>query len=661
MSLEVVGSFLALRSTGHLVESTVATTRGRTPESKPDDRVPRTGLKVYAWSVCALGVVPVAHSLSVMAQGRAPIEWLLFTALTLFTGFFAIRVPSLYATVSATESFVFAAALLFGPAAATVTVMLDGLIVVIRSDDRRLYRSIFSITEPAISVWVSAQLFFFVSGAEPRLGHTPSIWAIALPILLLTTSYFALNTVLTGTAIKLDGGLAFRAFLRANAGHVSVNFAASIFLLVLVALNAEHVVFAAVGIMLPMLGLSYYMSRTTMESVEESNRYLSNLNSLYLSSVEALEMAIDFKDQVTRGHIGRVQEAVVVMGKRLGIHGSDELMTLRAGALLHDLGKIGVPEHILNKPGPLSACEFEVMKTHATIWADIVAQMKFPYPVEPIVRHHHENWDGAGYPVGLSGTDIPLACRILAVVDCYDALRSDRPYRRGMDDREAMQIIQERRGTTYDPTIVDEFTRIRAQLGLGDVGEESTPLRSSITPTASPRPERPRVVSGEHAAAESLPEWIRAVAPDALAILYVHDEQRSVLTPIRISRAGFDSLFGLEILLGKRISGWVAVNRRAVLNADPNLDFESQTAEALSFKSCLSVAVEDGEELRGVLSLYATVPTAFSQEQLKVIESMKDLIPLSLLSGGPDDSALLTHQRPEVERRPALLERMTQA
>lgn len=640
---------------GHPVESATATTEGRTTEATPDEPAPRTGLKVYAWSVCALGAVPVLHSVSVIAQGTAPIEWLLFTALTLFTGFFAIRVPSLYATVSATESFVFAAALLFGPAAATVTVMLDGLIVAIRSEDRRLYRSIFGITEPAISVWVSAQLFFLASGAEPMLGQTPNIWAIALPIALLATSYFMLNTVLTGTAIALDGSLTFRAFLRANAGHVSVNFATSIFLLVLIALNAEHVVFAALGIMLPMLGLSYYMSRTTMESVEESNRYLSNLNSLYLSSVEALAMAIDFKDQVTRGHIGRVQEAVVIMGKRLGIRGSDELMTLRAGALLHDLGKIGVPEHILNKPGPLSACEFEVMKTHPAIGADIVAQMKFPYPVEPIVRHHHENWDGAGYPEGLSGTDIPLACRILAVVDCYDALRSDRPYRRGMDDREAIRIIQDRRGTMYDPTIVDEFTRIRDRLGLGDIGEESTPLHTSSTPTASPQPERPRVVSREHAASEGLPEWIRAVAPDALAILYVHDERRSVLTPIRISQAGFDSLIGLEIPLGKRISGWVAVNRRAVLNADPNLDFENQTAETLRFKSCLSVAVEDGEELRGVLSLYATLPAAFSQEQLKVIESMKDLIPLSLLSGGPDDSALIPHQRPETERRPALL------
>ena len=176
-----------------------------------------------------------------------------------------------------------------------------------------------------------------------------------------------------------------------------------------------------------------------MESVEESNRYLSNLNSLYLSSVEALAMVIDFKDQVTRGQIGRVQEAVVVMGKRLWIHGSDELMTLRAGALLHDLGKIGVPEHILNQAWPAERMRVrsdedpchdrgrhcradEVFRIRSspssgtTMRTGTVQAIRW-VSAAPIFRWPVESWPWS-----------------IATTRCV----RDRPYRRGMDDREAM-------------------------------------------------------------------------------------------------------------------------------------------------------------------------------------------------------------------------------
>src|SRR4029450_7942592 len=128
-----------------------------------------------------------------------------------------------------------------------------------------------------------------------------------------------------------------------------------------------------------------------------------------------------------------------------------------AASLLHDMGKLAVPEDILNKPGKLTPAEFEKMKLHASVGADILSAIEFPYPVVPIVRHHHENWDGSGYPDGLTGAEIPLGARILSVVDCFDALASGRPYRRRMTEAEALTIIADRRGQMYDPVVVDAF------------------------------------------------------------------------------------------------------------------------------------------------------------------------------------------------------------
>ena len=132
---------------------------------------------------------------------------------------------------------------------------------------------------------------------------------------------------------------------------------------------------------------------------------------------------------------------------------------------MHDTGKLAVPERILNKPGKLTPAEFETMKLHVDAGADILSSIDFPYPVVPIVRAHHENWDGTGYPNGLKGTDIPIGARILSVVDCYDALTSDRPYRAAMSDDEALAIIRARRGTFYDPAVVDTFERVCRDIG----------------------------------------------------------------------------------------------------------------------------------------------------------------------------------------------------
>ena len=215
--------------------------------------------------------------------------------------------------------------------------------------------------------------------------------------------------------------------------------------------NARSIDLAFIGVILPLLLVIYLTYSWSTGRIEAERKKNSELNRVFLSTIEALALAIDAKDQVTHGHIRRVQDFTMTLADALGVRDQNQLEAIRAAALLHDTGKLAVPEYILNKPGPLTSSEFERMKIHAAVGADILRSIDFPYPVEPIVRHHHENWDGSGYPSGLKGQEIPLGARILSVVDCYDALTSDRPYRPRMTREQAEQVLLDRRGSMYRP------------------------------------------------------------------------------------------------------------------------------------------------------------------------------------------------------------------
>ena len=175
-----------------------------------------------------------------------------------------------------------------------------------------------------------------------------------------------------------------------------------------------------------------------------------------MNTIESLAIAIDAKDQTTHGHVRRTQIYASEMGKLFKV-GTKEVQALFAGALLHDIGKLAVPEYILNKPGKLTEAEFAKMKIHPTVGGDILRRVNFPYPVEDIVRYHHEKWDGSGYPKGLKGEGIPLVARIISVVDFYDATRCDRPYRKGMKREDSLALLKSMALTAFDPRVVDIF------------------------------------------------------------------------------------------------------------------------------------------------------------------------------------------------------------
>ena len=274
-----------------------------------------------------------------------------------------------------------------------------------------------------------------------------------------------LNSWLIAIAISLEKSAPPLKIWKDNFAWLSLNYFGGASIAALLITYTRNIDYAYLAFGLPLLAIIYFTFYMSVGRVAaDANRHLKELNTLYLSTIETLAMAIDAKDQITHGHIRRVQSFAVRLAKELGLTDPAQISAIEAASLLHDMGKLAIPEYILNKPGPLTPAEFEKMKLHASVGADILSSIDFPYPVVPIVRHHHENWDGTGYPDRLQGSQIPIGARILSVVDCFDALTSDRPYRPRSPDSQAIHILLERRGTMYDPLIVDAFIGLHGKL-----------------------------------------------------------------------------------------------------------------------------------------------------------------------------------------------------
>src|SRR4030095_6806611 len=255
-----------------------------------------------------------------------------------------------------------------------------------------------------------------------------------LPIGCFALVYFALNSGLISLAVALEKKTSPIEVWKSHFAVVSVNYFASGSAAFLVILLTQYLSVLAMLPVLPLLALISLATKSWTGRIEDAEKHVATVDRLYLSTIGALSTAIEAKDGVTSSHIHRVQHYAMGLARALGDLDEQTMKALQAAALLDDTGKLAVPERILNKPGKLTPAEFETMKLHVDVGADILSSIDFPYPVVPIVRAHHENWDGTGYPNGLKGAEIPIGARILSVVDCYDALTSDRPYRGAMSD-----------------------------------------------------------------------------------------------------------------------------------------------------------------------------------------------------------------------------------
>ncbi len=603
--------------------------------------------RIFVTIVAVTGGGVLFGSIGKLVSAPIDLRWFVLAGLTLLTGSITVKIPSVSATLSVSEAFVFSAFILFGPAAGIVIAALDGLVISLWLQKRKqpLYRVIFNATAPALSIFLASWVYQLL-GAPAIDTPEFKITEILIPLCAFASAYFLANTSLIAVAIALEQRLSALRVWKQNFAWLWLNyFSGASIASLLVSFGGEEGADAlgAIWIILPLLAISYFTYKSSMARIEDANTHVEQLNTLYLSTIETLAMAIDAKDQITHGHIRRVQTYAVALAKEIGITDEQLIRAIAAAALLHDMGKLAVPEYILNKPGPLTPAEFERMKQHAAVGADILSAIDFPYPVVPIVRHHHENWDGRGYPAGLKGADIPIGARVLSVVDCFDALTSDRPYRPRLGDNEALQVLRDRRGTMYDPLVVDAFfglyDALRKDEASGNLakmlpaglGFEKPPFPKLAAITASAGESRvmyrlvQRLAAQQSysAAISDVVDEIATLIPAAAVAFYSPSDQESELEVTHVAGGHSSWLQGRRVRLGERVVGWSASSGRSVLNADAQGEFGELSRTGPSpLRSCLTVPVIVQSERLGVLAAFSTTDSGFRTEDQRIVEAV---------------------------------------
>lgn len=404
---------------------------------------------------------------------------------------------------------------------------------------------------------------------------------------------------------------------------------------------------------------TYLIYRSARSRLQSKTNEIEALSQLHLATAEALATAIDAKDQTTHCHVRRVQIYAAGMGEVFGL-GADEIAALKAGALLHDVGKLAVPPHILNKPGPLTHAEFEKMKIHTVVGAQILSRVDFPYPVIPIVRHHHEQWDGRGYPDRLRGEQIPITARIISVVDCFDSIREDRPFRRGMTLDEATALLLRGSGIHFDPVVVEQFIKNLPRFDgeIAKLGLEHQPINYSTEPPIQlsevdlkQTRERGSYIAYDqikkaHREVYALYEIARTfgtsldvehtleilvdkvghVVPFDTCIVYFYDENKGYASARHVVGKYAQKLAGRCIALGEGVTGFALANRSAVNQLHPSLDFTDINPEAgIKYRAMASLPLFKDDLLLGALSVYSSELEQYTDDHMRLLETVTRL------------------------------------
>jgi putative nucleotidyltransferase with HDIG domain len=604
----------------------------------------RSWLPLYVNLVAGAGVLILLQALATLHATSHHWEWLIFAALAVLTGAFSMKVGSVSASVTVSDTFFMSTALLFGPAPAVLAEAFGTAVASWRRGHRGR-RLAFNVAATTVAMGAGSHLFFGLAGIAPLVQPRAPVESLVLPLVAFTCVYFLLNSGLIAVAIGLDTGNSPLDIWRRHFSWLSASYFASASVAFCLVLLIYQVRLSAVIVVLPLLVVLYLTLRSSFGRLEDARTHLAHLDRLYLSTVETLAMAIDAKDDVTHSHVRRVQSYAQGLARVLGVADEPTLKAIEAAALLHDTGKLAVPEHILNKPGKLSPAEFEQMKRHVDVGADILSLVEFPFPVVPIVRCHHENWDGSGYPRGLAGTEIPIGARILSVVDCFDALTSDRPYRSALSIEEAFDILRARRGTMYEPLVVDAFIRVHHELAAGIVDRPGhrDVLRQISRPAAPPPAPGPSVspgaaVSDELIAFVSLArlatgngsqsdvlsmasKLMAGVVPEATLAWFLVDESTGRLVVRESAGPAALEVRGVSLAIAEGLSGWVAAHRQVILNSEAALDLGDRARRAAPpLEHCLSVPLVSGDSLVGAAAFYSSGTRAFTDDQARLVQ-----------------------------------------
>ena len=578
-------------------------------------------------------------------------RYLCFLIVALCASVLKVHLPGIKATMSANFLFILVGILDLSHSETLLMGCLGGLVQSLwHANPRpRPIQWLFNLANLALSI-SAAELVFHSKVAVGVGFRWPLLVAAA------ATTYFAFNTISVSGIIAMTEGR--------NPLHVWKEcylWAFPYYLLGALIACGVSAINRLVGwqyalLVFPVVYWIYRSYQTYLSRLEAQKQHAEEIAALHLRTIEALSLAIEAKDHTTHDHLRRVQIYAVEIAKDLGLDEA-EMNAIRAASMLHDIGKLAVPEHILSKPGRLTPEEFEKMKIHPIVGAEILDRVQFPYPVVPIVRSHHEKWDGTGYPDGLKREAIPIGARILSAVDCFDALASERPYRPAMTPQEAMIALMEEKDRSFDPRVVEIIERRYVELEEMVNTLEAARKRLDFAPKVS-RPVAPSsgyaevandaeiratsfvtsIISARQEAqllfelaqtlgnSLSLRETLSVVAI-RLKQMIPHDSivffvcQDGLLIPEYVHGADFDLFSSLRMPVGQGLSGWVAQNEKPISNGNPAAEtlYLGVSSRVSTLQSALCVPLRGRDCVAGALTLYSREKNGFTKEHLRML------------------------------------------
>jgi diguanylate cyclase (GGDEF)-like protein/putative nucleotidyltransferase with HDIG domain len=495
---------------------------------------------------------------------------------------------------------------------------------------------------------VGIQLAYYFFHA-PWYGARDSTVPLAIAAAML---YGWLNLT-ASVMVALHRGLRLASVLRECTVQTFPQYPTNSFLAIVIHRAHAAASVHLVWVLIPagLLAYSIYASQCSRTHPDTAPDH--DFENLHLRSLEALAMAIEARDLTSATHLRRLQLYCGEIGKELGLP-SHELDALRMAVLLHDIGKLAIPEHILSKGGLLTREEFEAVKIHVDVGAEIVESIGFPYPVADIVRSHHERWNGTGYPRGLKAGEIPIGARILAVADTLDALLTHKPYRPALRLEEALDRLAAESGVHFDPRVIDVLLRryagLEERLRQSDatwVADDLHRLKEAFAPIrqSSPPPERvldaepaflSRIAQSREEAQtlleitqdlgkslqldESLPavaKRLRKLIPFDSCVVYLLNEQ--TLAPRYAAGESTSLLMSIHQRLGQGAAGTAALSGKPVLNAPVHLESAAGSAARRALSSTgMAIPLSGAHSTAGVLLLTRRNPDGFTKDHLRV-------------------------------------------
>src|SRR5262245_27496977 len=517
------------------------------------------------------------------------------------------------------------------------------------------HRTLFSMASLVLTVKATGYVFTWLGGPPPGDPYT---WLIARPLVGAAMTYFVCNTFFIATAISLSSHQPIIKVWNEN----FLWSAPSYFVGAGAALGTAIVIdrsgyWMAVLFAFPVY-LVYRTYKIYMARIQDQQQHVQQVSDLHLATIEALALAIDAKDQTAQSHIRRVQVYAAGLARTLGMPDT-EIQGVKTAALLHDIGKLAVPEHILSKPGPLTQEEFQKIRIHPQVGAEIISGVPFPYPVAPLILSHHERWDGKGYPAGLKGDEIPLGARILAVVDYFDALMSERPYHKAMSFDAAIGLLRQESGKALDPKVVDTFIGMYlALVSEPDASQEPARKLTRVAPHAptlqpavglvNESPARTSVfedIALAHREIYALYEIAQAmgsslgvadtmalissklsnIVPFSCCALYLYSEESESLHCRFATGVESDIVQQLTIRNGHGLTGWVARNRRPLENARPSADFEAAgMMTQTTLLSALVCPLVFNERFIGTIAVYHTSNSVYTDDHRRLLDRISE-------------------------------------